>query len=286
MFIRKDDFNEVKIIPSILVYLLMNFGIIFVIEIIDDSFLDKNTNVVQLIIDCLFILYLFFKFGVNFRKLNKLIHDFIEKIIIKEILNVVFTQILISLGTTLLILAIVCFIDLDMANSLNSSGDDIFTNTVSVFILTVITAPILEELLFRVVIFKRLSRIFDVYIGMIFSSILFGILHVELAVVGAIIFGIANCILYLKYRNILIPMTVHFLNNLIVSIPSLFTSSDSITGAENSLLTLSDASSYLVVGIITLIIGLILFIRFIIQNRKYIEKDAFDMKTYKFDSLL
>ena len=286
MFIRKEDFNEVKIIPSILVYLLMNFGIIFVIEIIDDSFLDKNTNVVQLIIDCLFILYLFFKFGVNFRKLNKLIHDFIVKINIKEILNVVFTQILISLGTTLLILAIVCFIDLDMANSLNSSGDDIFTNTVSVFILTVITAPILEELLFRVVIFKRLSRIFDVYIGMIFSSILFGILHVELAVVGAIIFGIANCILYLKYRNILIPMTVHFLNNLIVSIPSLFTSSDSITGAENSLLTLSDASSYLVVGIITLIIGLILFIRFIIQNRKYIEKDAFDMKTYKFDSLL
>lgn len=286
MFIRKDDFNEVKIIPSILVYLLMNFGIIFVIEIIDDNFLDKNTNVVQLIIDCLFILYLFFKFGVNFRKLNKLINDFIEKINIKEILNVVFTQILISLGTTLLILAIVCFIDLDMANSLNSSGDDIFTNTVSVFILTVITAPILEELLFRVVIFKRLSRIFDVYIGMIFSSILFGILHVELAVVGAIIFGIANCILYLKYRNILIPMTVHFLNNLIVSIPSLFTSSDSITGAENSLLTLSDASSYLVVGIITLIIGLILFIRFIIQNRKYIEKDAFDMKTYKFDSLL
>nr|WP_295777141.1 type II CAAX endopeptidase family protein [uncultured Intestinibacter sp.] len=286
MFIRKDDFNEVKIIPSILVYLLMNFGIIFVIEIIDDSFLDKNTNVVQLIIDCLFILYLFFKFEVNFHKLNKLIHDFIVKINIKEILNVVFTQILISLGTTLLILAIVCFIDLDMANSLNSSGDDIFTNTVSVFILTVITAPILEELLFRVVIFKRLSRIFDVYIGMIFSSILFGILHVELAVVGAIIFGIANCILYLKYRNILIPMTVHFLNNLIVSIPSLFTSSDSITGAENSLLTLSDASSYLVVGIITLIIGLILFIRFIIQNRKYIEKDAFDMKTYKFDSLL
>ena len=286
MFIRKDDFNEVKIISSILVYLLMNFGIIFVIEIIDDSFLDKNTNVVQLIIDCLFILYLFFKFEVNFHKLNKLIHDFIVKINIKEILNVVFTQILISLGTTLLILAIVCFIDLDMANSLNSSGDDIFTNTVSVFILTVITAPILEELLFRVVIFKRLSRIFDVYIGMIFSSILFGILHVELAVVGAIIFGIANCILYLKYRNILIPMTVHFLNNLIVSIPSLFTSSDSITGAENSLLTLSDASSYLVVGIITLIIGLILFIRFIIQNRKYIEKDAFDMKTYKFDSLL
>lgn len=285
MFIRKEDFNEVKIIPSILVYLLMNFGIIFVIEIIDDSFLDKNTNVVQLIIDCLFILYLFFKFGVNFRKLNKLIHDFIEKINIKEILNVVFTQILISLGTTLLILAIVCFIDLDMANSLNSSGDDIFTNTVSVFILTVITAPILEELLFRVVIFKRLSRIFDVYIGMIFSSILFGILHVELAVVGAIIFGIANCILYLKYRNILIPMTVHFLNNFLVSIPT-FLSSDSGASSDVELLSQSDASAYLILGAIVFIIGMILFIRFIVKNRKYIESDAFDNKTYNFNKLL
>lgn len=285
MFIRKEDFNEVKIIPSILVYLLMNFGIIFVIEIIDDSFLDKNTNVVQLIIDCLFILYLFFKFGVNFRKLNKLIHDFIEKINIKEILNVVFTQILISLGTTLLILAIVCFIDLDMANSLNSSGDDIFTNTVSVFILTVITAPILEELLFRVVIFKRLSRIFDVYIGMIFSSILFGILHVELAVVGAIIFGIANCILYLKYRNILIPMTVHFLNNFLVSIHT-FLSSDSGASSDVELLSQSDASAYLILGAIVFIIGMILFIRFIVKNRKYIESDAFDNKTYNFNKLL
>lgn len=285
MFIRKEDFNEVKIIPSILVYLLMNFGIIFAVSIVDNSILN-NTNIIQLFIDCLFILYLFFKFGVNLRKLNNLIHDFIEKINIKEIINVVFTQILVSLGTTLLMLAIICFIDLDMANSLNNSSDDLFTSTVVFFILTVITAPILEELLFRVVFFKRLSRVFDVYVGMIASSIIFGILHVELAVVGAIIFGIANCILYLKYRNILIPMTVHFLNNLIVSIPTLFSSADSISGAESELLTLNDASTYLIVGIITLIVGLFLFIRFIIQNRKYIERDAFDMKTYKFDSLL
>lgn len=285
MFIRKEDFNEVKIIPSILVYLLMNFGIIFAVSIVDNSILN-NTNIIQLFIDCMFILYLFFKFGVNLRKLNNLIHDFIEKINIKEIINVVFTQILVSLGTTLLMLTIICFIDLDMANSLNNSSDDLFTSTVVFFILTVITAPILEELLFRVVFFKRLSRVFDVYVGMIASSIIFGILHVELAVVGAIIFGIANCILYLKYRNILIPMTVHFLNNLIVSIPTLFSSADSISGAESELLTLNDASTYLIVGIITLIIGLFLFIRFIIQNRKYIERDAFDMKTYKFDSLL
>lgn len=286
MFLRKEDFNEVKIISCILVYLLMNFGIILAISFVDRSFLNNNSNIIQLIIDCLFIIYLFFKFGINLRNVSNLIHDFLQKINIKEIINVVFTQILISLGTTLLILAIMCVIDLDSANALNNSSDDLFTNTLVSFILTVITAPILEELLFRVVFFKRLSRIFDVYIGMIVSSIIFGMLHVELAVVGAIIFGIANCILYLKYRNILIPMTVHFLNNFLVSIPSLLSGPDSLSNSEAELLTKSDAYSYLVLGGITLIIGLILFIKFIIKNRQYIEKDAFDMKTYKFDSLL
>ncbi|MBU5336417.1 CPBP family intramembrane glutamic endopeptidase [Intestinibacter bartlettii] len=286
MFLRKEDFNEVKIISCILVYLLMNFGIILAISFVDRSFLNNNSNIIQLIIDCLFIIYLFFKFGINLRNVSNLIHDFLQKINIKEIINVVFTQILISLGTTLLILAIMCVIDLDSANALNNSSDDLFTNTLVSFILTVITAPILEELLFRVVFFKRLSRIFDVYIGMIVSSIIFGMLHVELAVVGAIIFGIANCILYLKYRNILIPMTVHFLNNFLVSIPSLLSSPDSLSNTESELLTKNDAYSYLVLGGITLIIGLILFIKFIIKNRQYIEKDAFDMKTYKFDSLL
>lgn len=120
---------------------------------------------------------------------------------------------------------------------------------------------------------------------MIFSSILFGILHVELAVVGAIIFGIANCILYLKYRNILIPMTVHFLNNFLVSIPT-FLSSDSAASSDVELLSQSDASAYLILGAIVFIIGMILFIRFIVKNRKYIESDAFDNKTYNFNKLL
>lgn len=286
LFIRKEEFNEVKIIPSILVYILLSFGVSFILLFVNREVLNNNANAVQVIIDFSFILFLFYKLGVNLTKIQNLINDYLRKINIKEIIDVVFTQIVISFGTTLLILGIICLINIDTANSLNNAGEDVFTNTIASFILTVISAPILEELFFRVVLFKRISKFFNVYIGMILSSLLFGVLHMELAIVGAVIFGFANCILYLKYRNILIPMTVHFLNNLIVSIPSLFTSSDSITGAENSLLTLSDASSYLVVGIITLIIGLILFIRFIIQNRKYIEKDAFDMKTYKFDSLL
>ena len=277
---KKQEFNEVKIISSVAVYILINFFVMLVAFFINEDILDSDIDSLQLISDILFILFLFYKFRVTFRKLGNLIRDFIEKLNMKEIINVVFTQICISIGTTLLILAVFCIIDIDTANSLNSASNEVFKNTLISFIVTVIGAPIVEELLFRVVFFKRLSRIFDVYVGMVISSILFGLLHVELAVVGAVIFGIANCILYLKYRNILIPMTVHFLNNLLASLPMLF--SNTASSAEAELITKSDAYSFLIYGIIIFSIGLILFIRFIIKNRQYIEKDALDMKVYKF----
>ena len=277
---EKQEFNEAKIISSVIVYILINFFVMLVAFFINEDILDSNTDSLQLIADALFILFLFYKFRVTFRKLGNLIRDFIEKLDIKEIINVVFTQICISMGATLLILAVFCIIDIDTANSLNSASDDLFTSTLISFITTVIAAPIVEELLFRAVFFKRLSKIFDVYVGMVISSILFGILHIELAVVGAVIFGIANCILYLKYRNILIPMTVHFFNNLLASLPMLF--SNATSSAESKLITRNDAYSFLIYVIIAFSIGLILFIRFIIKNRQYIEKDAFDMKVYKF----
>ena len=269
MFIRKEEFNEVKIIPSILVYILLSFGVSFILLFVNREVLNNNANAVQVIIDFSFILFLFYKLGVNLTKIQNLINDYLRKINIKEIIDVVFTQIVISFGTT----------------SLNNAGEDVFTNTIASFILTVISAPILEELFFRVVLFKRISKFFNVYIGMILSSLLFGVLHMELAIVGAVIFGFANCILYLKYRNILIPMTVHFLNNFLVSIPT-FLSSDSAASSDVELLSQSDASAYLILGAIVFIIGMILFIRFIVKNCKYIESDAFDNKTYNFNKLL
>ena len=284
MFIKKQEFNEVKIISSVLVYILISIVVMIPFVFVDESFFDSNSEIMELIVNTLFALFLFYKFGLNFQKLANLIKDYLEKINIKEILNVVFTQIIISVGATLLMLAVLCFVNIDLANSLNSSSDDLISNTVISFIITVLCAPIIEELFFRVVCFKRLSKIFDVYIGMVVSSICFGLLHVELAVVGAVIFGFANCILYLKYRNILIPMTVHFLNNLLVSIPMLFSGNDA--SSETELLTQSDASLYLVMGLIAFSIGVFLFVKFILKNRQYIEKDAFDMKTYKFKNSL
>ena len=274
------NFKEIKIFYASTIYILINFFVIFISLFIDDSIFNKNFDLLQLIIDILFAVFLFRSFDVRLYKLIDLIKDFISKFNIKEILCVVFTQLCLSLGITFLILGMLCLINVDTANSLLNNPSQVVNTTILSFIVTVIGAPLVEELFFRSICFKRLSKIFNVYIGMIASSIFFGILHVELAILGAIVFGIANCILYLKYKNILIPMSVHFFNNLIATLPSIFSTPTSKTEIE--LLTRGDGFSYLSIGTVAFLIGLILFVIFIIKNREYIYKDAFDNITYKF----
>lgn len=78
----------------------------------------------------------------------------------------------------------------------------------------IIGAPIIEELIFRGVIFNRLRLRIGLIGAMVISSILFALLHDPDTMISAFVFGLCMCILYLKTDNIFIPMTVHFLNNL------------------------------------------------------------------------
>lgn len=80
-------------------------------------------------------------------------------------------------------------------------------------IASLIFAPILEELIFRGVLFNRLKVKTGIIPAMLISSFLFGIGHDFGSMTSAFLFGICMCILYLKTDNILVPMSVHFINN-------------------------------------------------------------------------
>lgn len=80
---------------------------------------------------------------------------------------------------------------------------------------TVIVAPIVEELLFRGIIFNRLNRRFSFAAAILVSSILFGICHEPGGMFSAFVFGCCMAILYVKSSNILVPILAHFLNNLL-----------------------------------------------------------------------
>lgn len=82
----------------------------------------------------------------------------------------------------------------------------------------IIFAPIMEELIFRGVIFNRLKIRIGIIPAMIISSFIFAIGHEFGGITSAFLFGICMCLLYLKTDNILIPMCVHFINNVVATL--------------------------------------------------------------------
>ncbi len=92
---------------------------------------------------------------------------------------------------------------------INTSGGVV--SFIIVFISVAIIAPIVEELLFRGVIFDKISQKWNAKTGIFLSSLLFGLLHME--PIGASLFGAVMCLIYLRSRSLLIPIICHALNN-------------------------------------------------------------------------
>ena len=81
------------------------------------------------------------------------------------------------------------------------------------FIIVVIMAPIVEEFLFRGVILHRFTVKWGIKWAVLASSIIFGFLHSD--IIGAFIFALVMCILYIKTACILVPILAHMINNLL-----------------------------------------------------------------------
>ena len=90
-------------------------------------------------------------------------------------------------------------------------------DVVSIYFLTVvILSPIIEESLFRGIFLRRFNlELKNLTLAILISSLLFGICHNFGGILGAILFGTCVSILYIKSKNILVPIFAHFLNNLI-----------------------------------------------------------------------
>jgi membrane protease YdiL (CAAX protease family) len=91
--------------------------------------------------------------------------------------------------------------------------DLIMTNVINA-ILLVILAPLIEEVFFRGFLFNRWHRKYGAGKAMIFSSLLFAILHTDLF--GAFIFGLVMCLICLKTQSLVGAIIAHVANNFIV----------------------------------------------------------------------
>ena len=76
-----------------------------------------------------------------------------------------------------------------------------------------IFAPVVEELLFRGILLQRWSVKWGLRMGVLTSSILFGILHTHNPI-GLSVFGLAMGLLYVRTHSLWVPIACHSLNNL------------------------------------------------------------------------
>jgi membrane protease YdiL (CAAX protease family) len=86
----------------------------------------------------------------------------------------------------------------------------------------ILFAPVIEEILFRGILLQRWAIKWGLVPGLIVSSLLFGLLHLN--VLGLFIFGLIMSLIYLKTHTLFIPIAIHSLNNFIAVIFELISS--------------------------------------------------------------
>ena len=157
--------------------------------------------------------------------------------------------------------ALISLMNIDsIIGSYTQIEDSVFSaNAVFVILQTVILAPISEELLFRGLIYKRISLYMENFWGpALISSALFGLYHFNLAQgVFAFLFGLLACASYDKIHNLWVPMTLHIGGNLL-SVIMVYTG-----------FTYTQTWIYITVMILCLVIAFLLYHFLIRPTKKY-----------------
>ena len=178
----------------------------------------NTLNIVQLDsiwIYILLIFYIIFKLDFTFPDKD----DYLEVLsadILKQVILLVILNVFVSYGFLYLSYAL-----LNIVPPLNFlSGSSTASNSIMALSLvaTIVVSPVAEELIFRGIFLNRLNIIIPPLFAVLVSSLLFASLHSYGSITSAFIFAICMAILYLKTENILIPIFVHFLNNLLAEI--------------------------------------------------------------------
>lgn len=265
-----NDFKEMKIRHIVLMFfLVLLFSVIgaIVIEFKKGDINNTDTNLLSLIIEVLLVFMMAFKLKLSKENVKRLYLDFRENINMREITWIILFIACLQIGSNNILVDLAYLISPDFANWF-ANDSAMVVNTITdyliVFIMVVFLAPFTEEIIFRNTIFKRLAKKFNVYIGLIVSSIIFCSVNFGTQMIGIFLVGIVNCVLYVKYENILIPMFIYFLDGIIGMI---FIVLFDGFGTQTIILTSRDIIFYAVSGIGLFSVGMVFFVKFMKENK-------------------
>lgn len=271
-----DKLNKIKIRDIIIIYLFSTFivsGIIFcVVKVNHIEIGDFILNTLGLILQIIILTILLLKIKPSLNNMSSLYKDFKKKVNMLEVAGVTLIKICISVGGSKLIISFMYYLDPSMVNNFICESGSMMSsvrNYAINLILLIIVSPIIEEITFRCVILNRLIKKFNLCTGIVVSSIVFASFYAGSGIAGAMALGVINCILYIKYKNILITIFVNLLNNIIALISVLPLINKDI---DDFIITNNEVVINVVLGSILCILGIFLLLKFINKNSLMLNK--------------
>ncbi len=132
------------------------------------------------------------------------------------------------------------------------------------FLTAGIVAPIVEELIFRGIVYRRTKKMTGTIAAAILSAALFGVFHGNwVQAPYAFIIGIVAVFVYEKFKSIVAPIMLHMSANILSVLIMTITSSDTPTVDSLNIDTLSYVSSLIIfifiTGVLAAVFGVIIW---------------------------
>lgn len=104
------------------------------------------------------------------------------------------------------------------------------------FLIPAITAPILEELIFRKILFGTLYKKMNFFLAAIISSSIFGVLHMDLThTLIYVSMGFVFAYIYVKTKRVIVPIFVHMTLNTVTVLGQIFIDPEQLEQIEKSM---------------------------------------------------
>lgn len=125
-------------------------------------------------------------------------------------------------------------IDYDLMSGFNDASEVIYSGGIVIQLLvSCVCAPLVEETLFRGLVFKRLRGIMNTTAAMVISSVLFGIIHGNIVqFIYATLVGFICAYVYEKFKTISAPILVHASANIFSVFVTFLSGANSDTSGE------------------------------------------------------
>ncbi|SHK45752.1 CAAX protease self-immunity [Clostridium cavendishii DSM 21758] len=136
----------------------------------------------------------------------------------KEFILLTVFNLIFAFASVFLLQGIIHYVKPEMLKELLQESPIKSDSIIMAILVACIMAPVVEELVFRGIIFTRLRFRFNTTAAILISSLIFGLLHISLSIVHAFILGVTFCVIFKKYNNIFLNMILHSVYNFLATV--------------------------------------------------------------------